>query len=677
MSQFQESLVKIPVIIAVIFGLISGAGAICTDDECNFELTLNYRFSMSCYGETGWLPAELNNDREPFLAENTFHARNTSRIFDPSSCIFGSGTKAGVIEINGQYPAAPIQVTEGALVHVKVNNNLFGAVAPTLHWHGFKMSNGYYWYDGVVGVTQCGIESKSSFTYSFIASEVGIRWFHGHSSGVKLDGLYGAVIVHPKDRVESTHVIVVSDSMTSSVNGATSALKLASNVFMGGSAEINVNENNKVKSFEGIELNAAAIDSTLINGRFSRPDNSIPYHRFDVTQSQNFSIVSAASEYPLEIEINDHFVILYELDGYPVDTIKARRLYLQPGETAKIGLEKMNDDSNDLFLLRLSLPGNTLNSRDKSVRAEQYDSYAIIEYGTSAAKVSTTFNRANWNADESSNDPAASDDIMNNPYFSAETKQITASPDLFKDSDYYPSENDQVFKLHLNTNFAFGPSIDGRKFRAPKSPYSTNGQPEITPCDEGAVWCTNTRKIPLNSIVELSITSFNTFAGGNFYHLFHIHGMEFYVMATGHGEYPLTLNSAFRCVGDGGLGCSTTERVGNVTIPMNFENPVKRTSVTIPNNGFAIVRFKADNPGMWLFHCHTFTHLMEGQAILLDVTDQGVPPVPPNFPTCPVHEVSSISNELIQLKSIGDSKTENGQSFPILTLSILILSLLL
>ena len=57
---------------------------------------------------------------------------------------------------------------------------------------------------------------------------------------------------------------------------------------MGGSAEINVNENNKVKSFEGIELNAAAIDSTLINGRFSRPDNSIPYHRFDVTQSQNF-----------------------------------------------------------------------------------------------------------------------------------------------------------------------------------------------------------------------------------------------------------------------------------------------------------------------------------------------------------------------------------------------------
>ena len=39
---------------------------------------------MSCKEGNGWLPAELNNDRQPFLAENTFYARNESRIFDPS-----------------------------------------------------------------------------------------------------------------------------------------------------------------------------------------------------------------------------------------------------------------------------------------------------------------------------------------------------------------------------------------------------------------------------------------------------------------------------------------------------------------------------------------------------------------------------------------------------------------
>ena len=52
---------------------------------------------------------------------------------------------------------------------------------------------------------------------------------------------------------------------------------------------------------------------------------------------------------------------------------------------------------------------------------------------------------------------------------------------------------------------------------------------------------------------------------------------------------------------DSGPACATTERVENVTISLNFENPVKRTSVTVPNNGYAIVRFKANNPGTGIY----------------------------------------------------------------------------
>ena len=39
------------------------------------------------------------------------------------------------------------------------------------------------------------------------------------------------------------------------------------------------------------------------------------------------------------------------------------------------------------------------------------------------------------------------------------------------------------------------------------------------------------RKIPLGSIVEVSMTAYNTFAAGNFYHPMHIHGFELYIMA--------------------------------------------------------------------------------------------------------------------------------------------------
>ena len=46
---------------------------------------------------------------------------------------------------------------------------------------------------------------------------------------------------------------------------------------------------------------------------------------------------------------------------------------------------------------------------------------------------------------------------------------------------------------------------DGKSFVFPNEPFSTNGQPEITPCDEGTVgqYCTHIEKIPLDSIVEL------------------------------------------------------------------------------------------------------------------------------------------------------------------------------
>ena len=58
------------------------------------------------------------------------------------------------------------------------------------------------------------------------------------------------------------------------------------------------------------------------------------------------------------------------------------------------------------------------------------------------------------------------------------------------------TKNERVFKNKKK---------DGRSFVFPNEPFSTNGQPEITPCDESTViqTCTHIKKIPLNSIVEL------------------------------------------------------------------------------------------------------------------------------------------------------------------------------
>ena len=109
------------------------------------------------------------------------------------------------------------------------------------------------------------------------------------------------------------------------------------------------------------------------------------------------------------------------------------------------------------------------------------------------------------------------------------------------------------------------------------------------------------------------------------------------------------------------MNCPFTAKTHSKDVPLNYVDPVKRTTVPVPNNGFVIVRFKADNPGLWFFHCHLFSHMRKGQAMIFDVTDQGVPAVPPHMPTCPIQgpeKRDSENDDLIELKSIGAPKPE-------------------
>ena len=56
---------------------------------------------------------------------------------------------------------------------------------------------------------------------------------------------------------------------------------------------------------------------------------------------------------------------------------------------------------------------------------------------------------------------------VNEPFVTGDTYEVTADKSLFKDSDYYPSENEKVLKFHFNTNFAIGPVFNGKKARLP------------------------------------------------------------------------------------------------------------------------------------------------------------------------------------------------------------------
>lgn len=72
--------------------------------------------------------------------------------------------------------------------------------------------------------------------------------------------------------------------------------------------------------------------------------------------------------------------------------------------------------------------------------------------------------------------------------------------------------------------------------------------------------------------------------------------------------------------------------------------PVKDT-VTVPDGGYTIIRFVANNPGFWLFHCHIDFHVEVGMAIVFKVGDYNqMRPLPKNFPTCYNYKVDNMDD---------------------------------
>jgi laccase len=101
----------------------------------------------------------------------------------------------------------------------------------------------------------------------------------------------------------------------------------------------------------------------------------------------------------------------------------------------------------------------------------------------------------------------------------------------------------------------------------------------------------------------------NIFAAEN--HPIHIHGYELYILGEGFGNF------------------------NKDAAQLTLDDPPMRNTVGVPVNGWAVIRFVADNPGVWLMHCHLDVHITWGLAMAFLVDDlQSLQAPPPDLPLC-------------------------------------------
>lgn len=91
-------------------------------------------------------------------------------------------------------------------------------------------------------------------------------------------------------------------------------------------------------------------------------------------------------------------------------------------------------------------------------------------------------------------------------------------------------------------------------------------------------------------------------------HPFHLHGYSFYVLASFRSDHGWGSYSPYATVGPSAIKPQ-----------LNLDNPVKKDTVSVPRRGYVVIRFKADNEGIWMLHCHILFHQASGMAMGIQV----------------------------------------------------------
>jgi CopA family copper-resistance protein len=120
-----------------------------------------------------------------------------------------TGEPAVATAVNSMITGPTLRWKEGDELTINVTNNL--ADTTSIHWHGIILPPAM---DGVPGISFDGIPAGETFTYTFPIIQSGTYWYHSHSGFQEQTGVYGAIVIEPKEEIldyDEEYVINLSD----------------------------------------------------------------------------------------------------------------------------------------------------------------------------------------------------------------------------------------------------------------------------------------------------------------------------------------------------------------------------------------------------------------------------------------------------------------------------------
>jgi L-ascorbate oxidase len=113
-------------------------------------------------------------------------------------------------------------------------------------------------------------------------------------------------------------------------------------------------------------------------------------------------------------------------------------------------------------------------------------------------------------------------------------------------------------------------------------------------------------------VVDIVLQNARALNGAAEMHTWHTHGHSFWIVGQGNGTFDPETDPA----------------------NYNLDNPVRRDTATLWPFGWTALRFKADNVGVWPFHCALNAHSVMGMGLTIVVSPDKLPLPPPHSSNC-------------------------------------------
>ncbi|KAF4983400.1 hypothetical protein FZEAL_1129 [Fusarium zealandicum] len=548
----------------------------------------------------GWFPCSISENRECWLrhrdgSEFNIHTnyekfapvgitRNyTLNVTETSYNADGQPFPDAKL-FNDQYPGPWLEACWGDTLNITVINSMT-TNGTSIHWHGIRQ-NQTMDMDGVNGITQCPIAPGESFTYSFKTTQYGTSWYHSHYSVQYADGLQGPLTIHGPSSAPfdaSKRPLIITDW------SHTSAYQLLYDRTLGNKT-ILLNGRGNVTHY--------GYTPTLdIPPNYELRFNKTPTDRPRRPARYLLRLINTSFDSTFVFSIDNHWLQIVTADFVPIEPYFNTSILVGIGQRYNVIVEAnpLEGDNNPIpddgnFWIRTWVAQRC----GVAPGGEGYERTGILRYDHN----STATPKSNpWvNISKACSDETYTSLRPKIPWYvgPAANAKYDDFGEQFNVTLNTTAKNTPPFVHYPLAAFSLQRSSD-----APDAftPLQINfSDPTLMHLDESrdkwpAKWVVVPEDYTENEWVYLVLTmeASSSVTGA---HPIHLHGHDFAILQQTEGQQydPSKLN-------------------------LTLDNPPRRDVVLLPNGGFVVIAFKADNPGTWLMHCHIARHASEGLAL--------------------------------------------------------------